>query len=174
MGMQVHLTAPPRFRGDAQAQKCGNLDGIRIVGVFCTSIHLSSCRLAQDLVFCKCTLRLSNVGAPPLPDGLELKTRLLLSPGAFLFGAILHSQTFPHWYPIGGEVPQMLSLLITLLIVCLIASVAWWIISVIPFPPPLAFARIILQIIVAVILLIWLVSVLLPYAGGGFGHPLLR
>lgn len=68
----------------------------------------------------------------------------------------------------------MISLLITLLIVCLIASVAWWIISVIPFPPPLANARIILQIIVAVILLVWLVYALVPYAGGGFGHPFVR
>jgi hypothetical protein len=64
----------------------------------------------------------------------------------------------------------MIGLLITILIVCLIASVAWWIISVIPFPPPLANARIILQIIVALILLVWLVYALLPYAG----HPLLR
>lgn len=68
----------------------------------------------------------------------------------------------------------MISLLITILIVFLIASVAWWIISVIPFPPPLANARIILQIIVAVILLIWLVYALLPLAGGGIGHPLIR
>jgi hypothetical protein len=68
----------------------------------------------------------------------------------------------------------MISLLITLLIICLIASVAWWIISVIPFPPPLAFARVVLQIIVAVILLIWLVSALLPLAGGGISHPFIR
>ena len=63
----------------------------------------------------------------------------------------------------------MIGLLVTLLIVCLIASVAWWIISVIPFPPPLANARIILQIIVALILLVWLIYALVPYAG----HPLL-
>jgi hypothetical protein len=72
-----------------------------------------------------------------------------------------------------GGVP-MIGLLITLLIVCLVASVAWWIISVIPFPPPLANARIILQIIVAVVLLIWLIYALLPLAGGGFGHPFPR
>lgn len=64
----------------------------------------------------------------------------------------------------------MIGLLITLLIVCLIASVAWWIISVIPFPPPLANARIVLQIILALILLIWLIYALMPYAT----HPLLR
>jgi hypothetical protein len=69
----------------------------------------------------------------------------------------------------------MLGFLITLLIVALIASVAWWIISVIPFPAPLANARIILQIIVAIILLVWLISALLPLTGGvGFGHPLIR
>jgi hypothetical protein len=67
----------------------------------------------------------------------------------------------------------MIGFLITLLIICLIACVAWWIISVIPFPPPLAGARVILQIILAIILLIWLIYALLPLAGG-FGHPLLR
>jgi hypothetical protein len=66
----------------------------------------------------------------------------------------------------------MIGILITLLIVCLIASVAWWIISVIPFPPPLANARIILQVILAVILLIWLIYALMPYAA--IGHPFLR
>ena len=68
----------------------------------------------------------------------------------------------------------MIGFLITLLIVCLVASVAWWIISVLPLPPPLANVRIILQIIVAVVLLIWLVYALLPLTGGGFGHPFLR
>jgi hypothetical protein len=68
----------------------------------------------------------------------------------------------------------MLGLLVTLLIICLVGCVAWWIISVLPFPPPLANAKIILQIIVAVILLIWLVYALLPLAGGGLAHPFLR
>ena len=66
----------------------------------------------------------------------------------------------------------MLGLLVTLLIIGLIGSVAWWIISIIPFPPPLAYARIVLQVIVALILLIWLVDMLLPFAGG-LHHPLL-
>jgi hypothetical protein len=68
----------------------------------------------------------------------------------------------------------MPGILITLLIICLVGCVAWWIISVLPFPPPLASARIILQIIVAVVLLIWLVDALLPLAGGGLWHPGLR
>ena len=66
----------------------------------------------------------------------------------------------------------MLGLLVTLLIICLVGSVAWWIISVIPFPPPLAYARIVLQVIVAVILLIWLVDLLVPFTG--LGHPFIR
>ena len=66
----------------------------------------------------------------------------------------------------------LLGILITLLIICLVASVCWWIISVLPLPPPLAWARIVLQIIVAVILLIWLIDLLMPFAS--LGHPLLR
>ena len=68
----------------------------------------------------------------------------------------------------------MVSLLITLLIICLIFSVAWWIISMIPFPQPLAWLANVIKVVLALILLIWLISVLLPMAGGGFGHPFLR
>jgi hypothetical protein len=66
----------------------------------------------------------------------------------------------------------MISILFTLLIMCVAFAVAWWIISVIPFPAPMAIAKTILQIIVAVIFLIWLISLLIPYAG--FSHPLVR
>jgi hypothetical protein len=63
----------------------------------------------------------------------------------------------------------MLSILVTLLIVCLIFGVVYWIISLIPLPAP--FGRV-AQVIVAVIFLIYLLYMLLPYAG--FAHPLVR
>lgn len=69
----------------------------------------------------------------------------------------------------------MISILITLFILCLIFAVAWWIIGLIPWPtspPAPPFARI-LQVVLALILLIVLIYMLLPYAGG-FGHPILR
>jgi hypothetical protein len=68
----------------------------------------------------------------------------------------------------------LVGLLITLLIVGLIFSVIWWVVSVIPWPAPFAWAAIVIKVIVALILLIWLISVLLPMAGGGLGHPLFR
>ena len=63
----------------------------------------------------------------------------------------------------------MISLLITLLIVLLIASVVWWIISQLPLPAPFAM---IVRVVFALILLIWLISMLLPYSG--VHGPLLR
>jgi hypothetical protein len=74
-------------------------------------------------------------------------------------------------HPIEVKENQMISLLITLLIICLIFSVVWWIIGMIPVPQP--FANII-KVVLALILLIWLIYALLPLAGGGFGHPVLR
>ena len=62
----------------------------------------------------------------------------------------------------------MISVLITLLIVCIIFGVVYWIITLIPLPDPF---RRIAQVIVAVIFLIYLLYLLLPYAGV---HPLLR
>jgi hypothetical protein len=65
----------------------------------------------------------------------------------------------------------MIGLLVTLLIILLIFSVVYWVAGMIPLPPPV---KNIALVVIAVILLIWLVSVLLPFAGGGvgFGHPL--
>lgn len=65
----------------------------------------------------------------------------------------------------------LVSLLITLLIIGIIFSVIWWIVSVIPWPAPLAWVGLVIKIVVALILLIWLISVLLPLTGGGLGHP---
>jgi hypothetical protein len=68
----------------------------------------------------------------------------------------------------------MISVLVTILILCIIFAVAWWVIGLIPWPaspPAPPFARI-AQVILALILLIYLVYMLLPYAA--FGHPMLR
>ena len=68
----------------------------------------------------------------------------------------------------------MISILITLVILCLIFAVAWWIIGLVPWPaspPAPPFARI-CQVVLALILLIYLIYMLLPYAG--IGHPYLR
>ena len=62
----------------------------------------------------------------------------------------------------------MISILVTLLIILLIFSVAWWVIGMIPVPQP--FANVI-KVVLALILLIWLISVLLPLGGI---HPLFR
>jgi len=58
----------------------------------------------------------------------------------------------------------MVGLLITLLVICLIASVVWWILTMIPIPPPFVW---IVRVIFAVIFLIVLLDLLL---GGGFGN----
>jgi hypothetical protein len=63
----------------------------------------------------------------------------------------------------------MLGLLVTILVMCIIFGLIWWIISVIPLPPP--FARI-AQVVCVVLFCLWLIYLILPLAGGGFGHPL--
>jgi hypothetical protein len=56
------------------------------------------------------------------------------------------------------------------LIVLLIFSVIWWVLTMIPLPPPVAQ---VVRVVVAVLMLVWLVYALLPYAGYGV-HPMLR
>lgn len=58
----------------------------------------------------------------------------------------------------------MLSILITILVMCIIFGLIWWIISVIPLPAP--FARV-AQVVCVVIFCIWLIYLLLPLAGHG-------
>jgi hypothetical protein len=68
----------------------------------------------------------------------------------------------------------MLSLLITILVMCIIFGLIWWIFTQIPLPAP--FAQI-ARVVVVVIFCIWLIYLLLPLAGGlggGFNHPLVR
>ena len=61
----------------------------------------------------------------------------------------------------------METLLISLLIGCLILGVVWWIISLIPLPPP--FGQVV-QVVVVVIALLWLILLLTGLPGLGFHH----
>ena len=63
----------------------------------------------------------------------------------------------------------MLGLLITILVMCIIFGLIWWIFTQIPLPQP--FAKI-AQVVIVVLFCIWLIYELLPLAGGV--HPLLR
>ena len=68
----------------------------------------------------------------------------------------------------------MLSLLITVLVMCIIFGLIWWIFTQIPLPAP--FAQI-ARVVIVVIFCIWLLYLLIPLAGGlggGLGHPLVR
>jgi hypothetical protein len=53
---------------------------------------------------------------------------------------------------------------------CLIFGLIWWIITMIPLPAPFAQVA---RVVIAVIFCIWLIYLLVPYAGWS-GHPLLR
>jgi hypothetical protein len=65
----------------------------------------------------------------------------------------------------------MLSLLVTILIMCLVFGLIYWILSIVPLPSP--FAQI-ARVVVAVIFAIWLIYLLLGVTGVGLGHPYLR
>lgn len=56
----------------------------------------------------------------------------------------------------------MISLLVTLLILALIAGLIWYVISLIPLPPPFGMVLRVVVVVVFVIILIWY---LLPLAG---------
>ena len=61
----------------------------------------------------------------------------------------------------------MISVLVTILVLCLIFGLIWWIFSLIPLPPP--FGQI-ARVVIAIIFLLIVIYELLPLAG----HPLLR
>jgi hypothetical protein len=68
----------------------------------------------------------------------------------------------------------MLSLFISVLVMCIIFGLIFWILSQIPIPAP--FAQI-ARVVCVVIFCLWLLYLLVPLAsgiGGGFGHPLIR
>jgi hypothetical protein len=54
---------------------------------------------------------------------------------------------------------------------CIIFGLIWWVITMIPLPAPFAQVA---RVVIAVIFIIWMIYLLLPLAGGGFGHPYLR
>jgi hypothetical protein len=60
----------------------------------------------------------------------------------------------------------MLSILVSILVVCIIFGLLWWVISLLPLAPP--FGQIV-RVVFAVICVIWLLYMLVPYAT--FGHP---
>lgn len=61
----------------------------------------------------------------------------------------------------------MISLLITLIIVVIVVGVLFWILSMLPIPQPWLNVA---KVLIALVLLIWLLSYLVPFAG----HPILR
>ena len=65
----------------------------------------------------------------------------------------------------------MLSLLVSLLIVCLILGIVWWIITLIPVPPPMVW---VVRVIFAIICLIVVLSLMFGSWSLPYGHPLLR
>ena len=66
----------------------------------------------------------------------------------------------------------MLGLLISILIMCLVFGLIWWIITLIPLPAPFAQVA---RVVIAIIFVIWLIYLLVPMIGGaGFGHPFVR
>ena len=65
----------------------------------------------------------------------------------------------------------VISVLVTILVMCIIFGLIWWVITMIPLPAPFAQVA---RVVIAVIFIIWMIYLLLPLAGGGFGHPYLR
>jgi hypothetical protein len=59
----------------------------------------------------------------------------------------------------------MVSLLVTILIVAIVVAAVYFILGMLPLPQQ---AKNIILAVLAVILLIWLISILLPYAGHTF------
>lgn len=65
----------------------------------------------------------------------------------------------------------MISLLITLLFFALVAGVVWYILTLIPLPPPFGT---IVQLVFLLICVLILLSFLLPFAGVPIGYHQLR
>jgi hypothetical protein len=63
----------------------------------------------------------------------------------------------------------MINLLFTLIAIALIFGVAWWIITMIPLPPPFP---LVFRVVFGLVLLLVLVGLLWPYTGADFGPPL--
>jgi hypothetical protein len=66
----------------------------------------------------------------------------------------------------------MLGILVTILVMCIIFGLIWWIFTLIPLPAP--FGQI-ARVVIVVIFVVWLLYLLVPLTGGlALGHPLLR
>ncbi len=61
----------------------------------------------------------------------------------------------------------MFSILLSLLVVIIVAGSAFWILSVLPLPQPWMN---IAKVIVALLVLVWLLSILLPFSGSTHFH----
>jgi hypothetical protein len=62
----------------------------------------------------------------------------------------------------------MISLLIYILVMCIVFALFYWILSMVPLPPPV---KQIVTVVIAVIFVIFLIYLILPLAGGA---PALR
>lgn len=71
----------------------------------------------------------------------------------------------PELIGFGSRSPYMESLLISLLVAVLVFGLIYWVISIIPLPPPF---RTVALVIMAVIALVWLLEFL---PGSGFHFP---
>jgi hypothetical protein len=58
----------------------------------------------------------------------------------------------------------MISLLITILVIALIFALIWWVLSMIPLPPPF---DMVVRVVLGIIAILILVHLLLPYTNGG-------
>jgi hypothetical protein len=56
----------------------------------------------------------------------------------------------------------MISILVSILVMCIVLGLIWWILSVIPLPAP--FGQI-ARVVCVVIFCIWLIYLILPFAG---------
>ena len=63
----------------------------------------------------------------------------------------------------------MISILVSILVMCILLGLVWWVLSAIPLPAP--FGQI-ARVVCVAIFCIWLIYLLLPFSG--FGHTLLR
>lgn len=53
-----------------------------------------------------------------------------------------------------------MSLIVTIIILALVVCIAFWIVSIIPFPPPFEIMRTILYILIGVVVIIYLLSLI--------------
>jgi len=64
----------------------------------------------------------------------------------------------------------MISLLINLLVICLIIGLGWWLLQVIPMPPPIKQVATVIFAVICVIILIYFLLGIVPAGGMRFGY----